>query len=391
MTTQPLHPPLGTRSPAGTTDIGERLRIGFITHLDQSEDVSTVYRENIGLVQQLEQQGYDSAWIATRHFGSGWATLPTPYAFLGALATNTERIGLGTAVLPVIFDDAVRVAEELSVIDHLSGHRLLAGLGKGVPSDSYHVFEAYEPDRDRSFEHKIDTLHWGLEGNRIEGGSASIYPADTALQGRLFHGSSNLDTIRFAARRGDGFILERFGNGPERHPDQRRTFQQRQAESVLEYRRVFRETWGETRTPYVVTSRTAYPAETTQRALEEASVRAAHWNEYAGLLGRVNPEHSPADQLLSDNFVWGDPETLAADLLDDPTVLLSDELVLGIHPTLHTVEETAEKARILIEEVVPLLREGWARGRAELLAGERAGADPVGADPVGAERAEVLS
>lgn len=370
MTAHPLHPPHGTRSPLGTTDIGERLRIGFITHLDQHADTATIYRENIRLVQELERQGYDSAWIATRHFGSGWAALPSPYAFLGALATNTERIGLGTAVLPVIFDDAVRVAEELSVIDHISGHRLLAGLGKGVPSDSYHVFEAYTPDRDRNFEDKVDTLHWGLEGNQIEGGSSSIHPANTALQGRLFHGSSNLDTIRFAARRGDGFILERFGNGPEREPDQRRAFQERQAESVLEYRRVFRETWGETRTPYVVTSRSAYPGTTTGEALAEASVRAAHWNEFAGLIGRVNPDYAPADQLLSDNFVWGDPAALAADLLDDPTVALSDELVLGIHPTLHTVDETAEKARILIDEVVPLLREGWARRRAELFSDE---------------------
>ncbi|PRI12064.1 LLM class flavin-dependent oxidoreductase [Leucobacter massiliensis] len=369
MNAHPLHPPLGTRSPLDSTDIGERLRIGFITHLDQHADLASIYRENIRLAQELERQGYDSVWIATRHFGSGWSTLPTPYSFLGALATNTERIGLGTAVLPLIFDDAVRAAEELAVIDHLSGQRLLVGLGKGVPSDSYHVFEAYHPDRDRAFEQKVDTLHWALEGSRVEGGSASIYPAAPALEGRLFHGSSNLETIRYAARRGDAFILERFGNGPERHPDERRNFQRRQADSVLEYRRIFAETWGAARTPWVVTSRTAYPGETTELALAEAAGRAAHWNAYAAQLGRVNPEHSPADQLLSDNFVWGDPATLAADLLDDPTVPLSDELVLGIHPTLHTIDETVEKARILIDEVVPLLREGWARRRAELLAG----------------------
>ena len=370
MTQHSLHPAAGTRSPLGTTDLGQRLRIGFITHLDQHQDTATIYRDNIKLFQALERLGYDSGWIASRHFGSGWAALPSPYAFLGALAASTERIGLGTAVLPLIFDDSVRAAEELSVIDHLSGHRLLAGIGKGVPNDSYHVFEAYTPDRDRSFEEKVETLHWALQGSQVENGSASIYPANTALEGRLFHGSSNIETIRFAARHGDGFILERFGNGPERAGSQRRAFQERQAESVREYLSVFRETWGDERTPYVVTSRTTYPGVSAEAALAEAGARVAQWNEAAAKSGRVNLDDPIEEQLLSDNFIWGDPAALAADLLADPTVLLTDELVLGIHPTLHTIDETIEKARILITEVVPLLREGWASGRAELLEAE---------------------
>lgn len=365
MTSTPLHPPAGTRSPLGTTDIGKRLRIGFISHLDQHEDLTTIYRENIRLIQALEALGYDSAWIATRHFNSGWATLPSPYAFLGAAAVSTSRIGLGTAVLPLVLDDAVRAAEDASVIDHLSGGRLLLGVGKGVPSDSYHVFEAWTQDRDALFESKVEQLHWGLEGNQVEGGTASIYPPNAGLAGRIFHGSSNFDTIRFAARRGDGFILERFGNGPEREPSQRRAFQERQAESVRVYLETFHDTWGEARTPHVVTSRTAFPGRTTADALDEASRTALRWNEHAALLGRVNPEYSPADQLLSDNFVWGDPEALAADLLADPTVALTDELVLGIHPVQHTIDETIDKARVLIEEVVPMVQEGWARARAE--------------------------
>ena len=355
----------GTLDPLGTSDIGERLRIGFITHFDQHDDLATIYRDNIRLVQALEELGYDSAWIATRHFYSGWAALPSPYAFLGAAAASTSRIALGTAVLPIVLDDAVRAAEELAVIDHLSGGRLLVGLGKGVPSDSFHVFEAYTPDRDRSFEEKIEQLNWALEGSAVEGGTASIWPPDRPLIGREFAGSSNIETIRFAARAGIGFILERFGNGPERTPEARAEFQRRQADSVLEYRRVFAETWGTTRTPYVVTSRTAFPGRTTAEALEEAAATAARWNEFAGQIGRVDPTLSPEGQLLSDNFIWGDPEALVDDLLADPTVPLTDELVLGIHPVSHTIDETIEKARILISEVVPLLEPRWRAARAE--------------------------
>ncbi|MDQ1123441.1 LLM class flavin-dependent oxidoreductase [Microbacterium trichothecenolyticum] len=354
-----------TLDPRGTGPLGSRLRVGFITHLDQHDDLSRIYRDNIRLIQGIEELGYDSAWIATRHFFSGWAALPSPYAFLGAAAVSTSRIALGTAVLPVVLDDAVRVAEDLAVIDHLSGQRLLAGLGKGVPSDSFHVFEAYHPDRDGTFEAKLDTLDWALRGNTVEGGSASIWPPAPALEGRQFAGSSNIESIRAAARRGIGLILERFGNGPERTPEARRAFQQRQADSVVEYRRVFAETWGDARTPYVITSRSAFPGTTTDAALAEASETASRWNSFAAQLGRLDPSLSVPEQFLSDNFAWGDPRALADDLLADPTVALTDELVLGIHPVTHSIDQTLEKARVLIEQVVPLVEEGWRAARAE--------------------------
>ncbi|WP_080796146.1 LLM class flavin-dependent oxidoreductase [Corynebacterium pacaense] len=356
----------GTRAPLGTSGIGEQLRIGFITHLDQHDNLDTIFADNIRLIRELERQGYDSAWIATRHFNAGWAALPSPFAFLGAAAAVTERIDLGTAVLPLVLDDPVRVAEEASVIDHYSGGRLLLGVGKGVPSDSFHVFEGWNSDRDRNFVDKVDRLHWALEGNRVEGGSASIWPPNTNLEGRIFHGSSNIETIRNAAIKGDGLILERFGNGPERTPENRRAFHQRQADSVIEYRRVFAETWGDTRTPYVITSRTAFDGPTTQEALEDFGARTARWLEQAELVGRADPAHTTEQKLLSDNAIWGDGAELAADLLSDPTIALSDELVLGIHPAAHTTDEAISHAAALLNDVVPLVRRGWAAQRAEL-------------------------
>lgn len=356
----------GTLTPLGTPGTGDRLRVGFITHLDQHDDLSTIFADNIRLIRELERQGYDSAWIATRHFNAGWAALPSPFAFLGAAAAVTDRIDLGTAVLPLVLDDPVRVAEEVSVIDHFSGGRLLLGVGKGVPSDSFHVFEGWDSDRDRSFTEKIDRLHWALEGNQVEGGSASVWPPDRNLGGRIFHGSSNIGTIRNAARRGDGLILERFGNGEERTPENRRAFHRRQADSVTEYRRVFAETWGDSRTPYVITSRSVFDGPTSEDALKDFSERTARWHAQDVRVGRALESQTPAEKLLGDNAVWGTVDELAADLLSDPTLALSDELVLGIHPAEHTVDEAVAHAGVLLDEVVPLVREGWAEQRREL-------------------------
>src|SRR5262249_31627699 len=150
-------------------------------------------------------------------------------------------------------------AEELSVLDLISGGRLQLGGGKGVPSDAYHVFEKWGGAREAEVDAKVDQVLWGLGGHAIPDSPSSLWPRNDALTGRVYVGTWNRDTIRRAARHGQGLILERFGNTPyENSPEGRPALLQRQGDSVLDYRSEFRRMWGDTRSPYVVTSRTVW-------------------------------------------------------------------------------------------------------------------------------------
>ena len=342
------------------------LRLGFITHLDHTDDLDRVYADNLRFIQELERLGYDSAWVATRHFHSGWANLPSPFAFYGAAAALTSTITLGTAVVPIIVDDPVRLAEEVSVLDHLSGGRLQLGLGKGVPSTGYHVFARWGSERENDYLTKVEQLHWALRGEQVPDSQARIHPPDHDLRGRIYHGTSTWSTIRRAARLGDGFILERFGNGNERTPENRPVFLKRQADSILEYRSEFARAWGTTRTPHVVLSRSAWPAETTEQALAEVTEATREWNASARSVGRLLDGLSPAEELISDNVAWGTVDDLVADLTADPAFALSDELVLGLHPGRYTIPVAVEKARTLIEQAYPLLDAEWRRAQNSL-------------------------
>ncbi len=342
------------------------LRIGFLTHLDHTDDLGRVYAENLELIRALEDLGYDSAWVATRHFHSGWANLPSPFAFYGAAAASTSRITLGTAVVPIIVDDPVRLAEEVSVLDHLSGGRLQLGLGKGVPSSGYHVFARWGHERDNDYLSKVEQLHWALRGSQVPDSDARIHPPNEDLRGRIYHGTSTWSTIRRAAQLGDGFILERFGNGDERTPENRPVFLARQADSILEYRSEFDRSWGTRRTPHVVLSRSLWPAESTEVALGEVTEATRDWNAFTRAIGRLPEGLTPAQELISDNVVWGTVDEVAADLIADPSFALSDELVLGLHPGRYTLPQAIEKARILIDEAYPLLDTAWRAARPQL-------------------------
>ena len=84
-----------------------------------------------GLVEWIEELGYDSIWL------SDSATLggPAPLVALAAVAARTRRLKLGTNVLIAPARNPVLLAKELATVDALSEGRLLPAFGLGIGSD----------------------------------------------------------------------------------------------------------------------------------------------------------------------------------------------------------------------------------------------------------------
>ncbi|MCA8927478.1 MAG: LLM class flavin-dependent oxidoreductase [Alphaproteobacteria bacterium] len=78
--------------------------------------------EIVRLSRLAEDLGYTSAWVAEGHGGD-------QFAVLGAVATATERLQLGTAITSVFVRTAPTIAMAAATVDQLSGGRFILGVG----------------------------------------------------------------------------------------------------------------------------------------------------------------------------------------------------------------------------------------------------------------------
>jgi probable F420-dependent oxidoreductase len=102
-------------------------------------DHAQLYADTLDLAARAEQAGFDSFWLAEHHAASDGYN-PAPLAFLSAVAARTTSIELGTGVLLAPFHNPLRIAEDASVIDNISGGRLNLGLGLGWAPEEYRMF-----------------------------------------------------------------------------------------------------------------------------------------------------------------------------------------------------------------------------------------------------------
>ncbi len=88
------------------------------------------YTRHLDDAALADELGLDYHFIAERHFMALYRT-PSPTAWLGAMSQRTRRIRIGALAFTVPLHNPVRLAEDISMLDHLSGGRMEAGVGLG--------------------------------------------------------------------------------------------------------------------------------------------------------------------------------------------------------------------------------------------------------------------
>jgi alkanesulfonate monooxygenase SsuD/methylene tetrahydromethanopterin reductase-like flavin-dependent oxidoreductase (luciferase family) len=94
----------------------------------------TSFVNDVELIKQADRSGFKYAWLSEHHFLEEYSHLSASEVFLGYLAGVTERIHLGSAIWNISppVNHPVRVAERVTMMDHLSKGRFEFGTGRGA-------------------------------------------------------------------------------------------------------------------------------------------------------------------------------------------------------------------------------------------------------------------
>ncbi len=110
----------------------------FQNFRSQADD-GAMWRTEGAMALEAEALGFDSVWVVEHHFRD-YAACPDNFQYLAWLAGRTERIRLATGAAILPWNDPLRVAEKLSVLDHLSDGRAIFGMGRGLARCEYEGF-----------------------------------------------------------------------------------------------------------------------------------------------------------------------------------------------------------------------------------------------------------
>jgi alkanesulfonate monooxygenase SsuD/methylene tetrahydromethanopterin reductase-like flavin-dependent oxidoreductase (luciferase family) len=128
--------------------------------------------------QFIEKAGFETVWLSEHHFGGeGYDIHPNPIVTGSYLAALTERIRIGLAAVILPNWHPLRLAEDVALLDVLSGGRVECGLGRGITNreiSNLNHFGADRRDGDRNWAYfkevtEILKLAWTSDELRWKG------------------------------------------------------------------------------------------------------------------------------------------------------------------------------------------------------------------------------
>ncbi len=362
--------------------IGVNLGFG---RFDTSVSERDIVKGETELAVLSEPLGYDSIWAVEHHF-TDYSFMPDNLQWLSYVAAKTERIGLGTGAVILPWNDPLRVAEKLLLLDNLSDGRAIFGMGRGVARVEFEGLRIPVGESRERIDEMVPMIIQALETGFIEGnGPYYAQPLRQLKPGpirtfadRMYTVAGSEDSIIAAVKNRVSVM----------------SFILRPVDKLIDtfdiYNKLWRETWDDEPQPICINAN--------MYCHEDGDLAKARMYEYLGNFWHQNVEHyeflgghfasqkgyeryaekakslrergvEKAGQDYADAALSGTPEQLIAKLAWIQDILGQYELVVapcfGGMP--HAMAE--ESLRLFAEKVMPTARSAY---DARVAAGEKA-------------------
>ena len=126
---------------------------------------SDLYNQIIDECVLAESLGFDTAWVAEHHFHKYGGHVPNVSILLSAIAQRTTRLNIAAGGLCVPLNSPIRLAEEVAMLDTLSGGRMRVGMVRAFLSHEYDAFQVDMAESRARYEEGIEIMR-GLWSNK---------------------------------------------------------------------------------------------------------------------------------------------------------------------------------------------------------------------------------
>lgn len=138
----------------------------FFSWPDRRVSIPTVYERALQRIEIMDRSGYDAVWITEHHFNdySVCPSIPVMGAFAAA---RTKRLHIATGVTLAAFYHPLRLAEEVALLDILSGGRVYWGAGRGFDPKEFRTFGMTEEESYPRFREAVDIVMSAWRNQRL--------------------------------------------------------------------------------------------------------------------------------------------------------------------------------------------------------------------------------
>jgi alkanesulfonate monooxygenase SsuD/methylene tetrahydromethanopterin reductase-like flavin-dependent oxidoreductase (luciferase family) len=164
----------------GKRPVHAALRINMTGLQEDPREEAERYRAAIEMAVYAEAHGFDTVNLEEHHCAeNGW--LPSPLVLAAMIVARTQRVRVSVTALLATLYDPIRLAEDVAVLDLVSGGRFTFTAGLGYRPVEYHATGKSWADRGRLMDELIETLLTAWKGEPFEYRGETIRVTPTPL------------------------------------------------------------------------------------------------------------------------------------------------------------------------------------------------------------------
>jgi alkanesulfonate monooxygenase SsuD/methylene tetrahydromethanopterin reductase-like flavin-dependent oxidoreductase (luciferase family) len=187
----------------------------FFSWPERRVDLATVYARAMERIEIMDKTGYDAVWLAEHHFSS-FSVCPSVHIVGTLAAARTTRLRIGTGVSLAPFYHPLRLAEEVALLDLLSGGRVNWGAGRGFARVEFENFGVPPEESTSRFHETVEIVLRAWTDERLSFAGEHFHFEDVEVLPKplqrphppVWMAATSQSAIEWAAGRGFSILMD---------------------------------------------------------------------------------------------------------------------------------------------------------------------------------------